>query len=228
MTAQSFWNWFERHHFEFLISGFGSAEGRQRLLDKLNHQLHQYSNKLIAEFSVNSEQEVLVEIGANADVNYFTAVEALIGHAPEIEGFRFIAFMQPRGFEFQMRYKQFVIDPNTVWFYPRMSRSSPATLGIWMGYREFDDSKTDDFWNASWEILVYGLGERQAALDIKRIEVLTLPEDPEAKNFIPLVDLPGYINWWKECLLKRNAQCVDIDGALIGSLGGFIESFEKC
>ena len=74
---------------------YGEHVVKEKILDELLDNLHAYCDKLY--FNIGGEyggQQELT-ITAEGKTDYFDAVEELIKEAPELEGWSFIAFMQP-------------------------------------------------------------------------------------------------------------------------------------
>jgi len=48
------------------------------------------------------------------------------------------------------------------------------------------------------ELIDTALGERAAASEIQYLEVFALPDAPESHGYLPLCELPAYIEWRKQ------------------------------
>ena len=205
MSASDFWTWFETNNSKYLFVNDIDEDLKKEILEELLAQLHQYSDKLFFEIGHHpdkTEQELVIT--ANGDVNYFDKVEELVAVAPLLKDWEILAFKPAMGFEFSIDYNGLNFDPSEAWFQPLELESRPLDLGIRLCYPHYDDTKRDDFFNASFLILDAGLGEKTTSLDIKYLDVDKLPEDPEAEGMLPLKQLSEYIEWLKNERIRNN------------------------
>ena len=205
MTAKEFWQWFEVNNTKYLFLNDIDEEVKKQILEELLAELHKYNDKLFFEIGHHpdrSEQEFVIT--ANGDVNYFDKVEELVAVAPVLKDWEILAFKPAMGFEFSIDYNGLNFDPAEAWFQPLELESRPLDLGIRLCYPHYDESKRDDFFNASFLILDAGLGEKITSLDIKYLDVDKLPEDPEAEGMLPLKQLSEYIEWLKNERVRNN------------------------
>ncbi len=192
MTPERFWSWFTANE-----QRFRNIEGpRNELpLDELLGALQEYSEGLWFEVGGAPEGPRELIISAEGDTQYFSAITTLVNAAPQIEGWRIIAFKPAHGFDFTTDYEGVRVVSQAAWFLPLQSQSDPNELGLLIGLPEFDETLEDEYWVACYKVLDTGLGEFQTAEKIKHVEVCKLPEHPEAEGFIELPELPDYIKW---------------------------------
>lgn len=189
-----FWAWFRERNHEY--GSLNRAENKEQLLDQFQNRLHQYDDCLAFEISEpmdDGSNELIIT--AEGLVGKFPEVEALIEAAPELPGWKFVAFKQPLGFDFIHEYGNLTIDPRSVWFLPMRSKSDPSILGLRVGLPDFDETNAKCIKNSIWIVLDTGLGERVCAERIRHVEVTQLPPTPEDEGFIKLKELPEYLQW---------------------------------
>jgi len=197
MTAQEFWNWFEKNNAQYLFLNVVDGQEKERLMDELLDVLHEYCSELFFEIGGFPEDRQELIVTAQGDIDYFDNVEELINQAPKIKNWTFIAFKPAMGFEFKLKYKEITFDPGKMWFIPLESEGNPKHLGIRIGFSDFDESQKGDFLHGTFLLLDNALGEKRAVSDIHYLEVVPLPADPEDEGFMELTELSAYMDWWK-------------------------------
>ena len=196
--AKLFWNWFSENNKAYLFLNEIENDVKEELLQTFMKNLHAYCDKLYFEIGgfPGGDQELIITAEGNRD--YFEQVETLIAEAPEIRGWTFIAFIQPREIDFKMDYEGVVLKAEEMWFLPLHNPKNSNGIGIrvcTMNYELIKDHK----WlkSALYKSLDTILGEKSFALDIDYIDIAQLPDDPEQMGMIPLSQLPEYVEWKK-------------------------------
>jgi hypothetical protein len=82
-----------------------------------------------------------------------------------------------------------------------VSKSDPNGFGVRVGYSHYQQEQHQQFLTATYIALEAGLGELAAAMQIQHVEVCILPSRPDDEGFVPLRNLPTYLE-------KRGAQIV--------------------
>lgn len=192
-----FWQWFTHNHqaYTFLTSIDESV--KQELLDNLLSRLHKYCDKLYFEIGgfPDEDQELIITAEGNKD--YFSKVEELIGDAPGIKGWSFIAFKQPTNDHFKSKWGDIELDTQDMWFIP-LESERPSEIGIRVYVPNYDQIRD----NESTEPLLLKMidtiaGEKSFSLEITYIEFESQIGDPEEEGQIPIIELSTYIEWHK-------------------------------
>jgi hypothetical protein len=124
-------------------------------------------------------------------------VDKVIGAAPKLEGWQFIALKPAMGFDFISDFEDLTLDPREMWFFPLRNSARPRALGLKVAVPEFTKRRQEQLTDAVAMILEEGLGERAAATHVENLEVVAVPENLKAEGFAPLAELPAYIAWNK-------------------------------
>jgi hypothetical protein len=185
---EEFWAWFATHKLEFSMLTLD-----QPFWDVALEQIKKVDEHLWFELSRDSHPAREFIVTAGGHVSSFPIAEALVGFAPNIEEWDFIALKPPQGFQFTTNYEGTRFDPRHMWFLPLESKSRPDDLGIRIAVPGLDRMDKRTAHNAVLVILDTGLGERSAALDLQHTEVTELPTDPASLGYIELPEVADYI-----------------------------------
>jgi hypothetical protein len=191
-APQAFWAWFVENEKRFRNV---ETPQKEQLLDELQTRLHAFCDSLWFETGghPNGPRELI--ISAEGRSEFFPKVRELIGVAPRLDGWRFIAFKPAHGFDFATEYGDITISPQATWFMPLESPTRPEALGLRVAYSHFEKSKEKIYLAATYVVLEAGLGELDAAEKILHVEVCEAPSAPESAGYIGLQELPQYIRW---------------------------------
>lgn len=185
-----FWSWFERHELKFRSVEMPEQE---ELLDELLEQLHDYCPHLWFETGRADDGCNELIVSAEGNTNYFCSVRTLIAVAPEIRGWRFIAFKPGNGFGFSTCYEGITFNPKTTWFRPLVSEGHPSRFGIRVGYSHYDSAYEQAFQTGTLIMLECALGELILAEYVQHIEVVTLPSCPVSEGYFLLPEITSWI-----------------------------------
>lgn len=187
---REFWTWFGANEARFRDL---EVEEKEALLDELQESLHRYCSELWFETGCATDGINELIISAEGNLDYFSAVRTLVAAAPDIAGWRFIAFKPAVGFEFSTSYEGIIFDPATAWFLPMRSNSDPTRRGVKVGYAHFESARSEDFLAGTFLMLDSALGELHFAEQLHHVEVVALPSSPESSGYVPLRNLEEFL-----------------------------------
>jgi len=129
IKEEIFWQWFEKHQTEYLHLGNIDKQQKELLLDQFLKQLRNYCSHLYFQIGGNpSKERRELVISAEGNIEYFDAVEKLVGAAPKMNNWQVIAFKQPMGTDFVTDYEGLVLDPKKMWFLPLNNEQNPNKI----------------------------------------------------------------------------------------------------
>jgi len=194
---KEFWEWFLTVSDEYReINNLNDAEEIEKLLDKLLYHLHIYCEKLYFEIGGDDSVYELI-ITAEGNKKFFSKVVDLVNAAPVLPGWEIIAFKPAQGINFTTEYDDILFTPTDMWFDPLYNGNYPKELGIKVFIPNMTFANKESYVNGVYKVLDTILGEKVFAMDIKYLEVGDLPMDPLGVGLIKLIELPAYINWFK-------------------------------
>ncbi|HEU4470572.1 MAG TPA: hypothetical protein VFR58_05790 [Flavisolibacter sp.] len=202
-SIQQFWAWFRANHAAYFFLNQMEAETKEGLLNQLLDQLHRYCDKLYFEMGGHPDEDQELIITAEGNTGYFEKVESLVAGAPEISGWKFIAFIPPKGVAFRLQYEDVELRPGEMWFLPLHNPYNPASLGIRLCTANYELIKESRWLDpALYKLLDIVIGEKSFALDIDYVALEQLPDDPDEQGLIRLSDLQRYISWKKKSVFR--------------------------
>lgn len=188
--AAQFWQWFVENERRFRDV---EVADKDQLLDEIQHALHRISEDLWFEIGGDREGPQELVITAEGKHHAFALVREVVSAAPEIPGWKIIAFKPPRGFDFTTSYGDITVSPKAAWFSVLPAPEGPDGIDLRVAYADFEPSKAEAFLTATYHLLEGGLGELAVAQIFRSIEVCAAPPDPRAEGQRLLSELPGYI-----------------------------------
>lgn len=192
-SISGFWAWFKDHK-----GGMDRLDDiDEPLWDEALAELHKVSPDLSFALSEADGKERDFVVTAECDTDLFELVDRIIGGAPKLAGWQFIALKPAMGFDFVSDFEDLTLDPREMWFFPMRNSARPRALGLRVAVPEFTKRRQEQLTDAVAMILEEGLGERAAATHVEHLEVVAVPGNLKAEGYAPLAELPAYIAWTK-------------------------------
>jgi hypothetical protein len=192
-----FWNWFKDNNKRYVFPNSVDPVTKEKVLDDFLEQLHKYCDKIYFEIGGYPDEDQELIVTAEGNKEYFDKVEELIGGAPKIEGWIFIALKQPMPGHFKSKWGDIELNTEEMWFAP-LSSEDPNDLGIRVYLRNYDLIKdSEHLMSILFKMFDTILGEKSFAVDIDHVDTDLQPNEPEEEGLYPILDLPNYINWHK-------------------------------
>lgn len=187
-TIAEFWHVFQQNSEE--LATISSAD--HPVYDLILEHLQQIQPELYFEFSSEPGASELI-ITAEGEISLFPLVDSIVASAPEIPGWSILSLKPKLGFPLTTTWEGTTVTISEVVFVPLVRKGSDD-LGLRMFVPALDPEHAEDAHNALLRALDHALGERYFAEAVQYTEVLPLPEDASAEDFIPLTELENYIN----------------------------------
>ncbi|MDM5228526.1 hypothetical protein QUF73_20590 [Cytobacillus sp. NJ13] len=184
-TVADFWIWFEKNSQDYYRL---KEENLNSLFNKLSKQLSKINEDIAFEFSadlIQGKREFI--ISADGILSAFPDVIELVENAPQLEGFKIIAFRQKSAVEdiSTIEYEDISLGPDDVYF---TYRKNGDTLDIVLYLRGYD-SDFEEWENAAFILLDTIIGEYDVATKIGSIDMLPYKEIPNLKSILELPSL---------------------------------------
>ncbi len=202
----NFWNYFKQNNFVFLLLNEIPNNELKIHFDKLITILYHY-NKDLDLIIKNKNKGAELIITANGNPYLFKEVELLVHHAPVVEHWKIIPFLQPETNLIRYRnctdkpfeYYGIILKISEMYFEPLKIQNKPLELGIRVYIKNYIVHKDNPRLREAVYIQIEHLiGEKSFANDISLIDITQIPNDYDELEFIELCKLPAYIEKLKE------------------------------
>lgn len=188
-AGPAFWRWLV-NKLPALRASVTRPDPDEALLDEIVERLHAVDERLYFLAGGDSDGPALEFIvTAEGDLSAFPVVERLVGEAPTVPGWVFVAFKQAHGCDFVTRHEGASIDAASAWFQPLLA---DGELGLRLACASYHDDLEEAYQFAAVQVLDGVLGEFVAAR-VDYVEVVKTPRDPAGKGFRPVAQLPEYL-----------------------------------
>ena len=185
---QAFWRWFNENAETYRTFRIGSPE-QPALIERLGKELERVHRGL--QFELGGDDETGVReliIGADGRQAVFPAVQALVQAAPELPGWKVIAFRQRKDLNTSsLQINEVTYGHGQLWF---SLRTEGAKIGLDLYLEGIDDPKSQLALMVSFLLLDCALGEYDVETRVGTINVEALPPEHEARGLKPFLTLP--------------------------------------
>jgi hypothetical protein len=197
ITANEFWNWFIENQHPYLFIHNENMQDRDDAMENFTKKLHEFNEGLyfLIGGSEGGPQELIIT--AEGVREYFPKVEELVNAAPEIEGWKILAFKPAMDTSFGIRMGDMDFSPETLWFMPLKHPDHPEYLGLHIGIPEYDEKHNEHYLQIAFLLIDNLIGEKRSSDEIQYIETGDLPDLPGEKGFYPLTELGNFLEWKK-------------------------------
>jgi hypothetical protein len=194
-AAEQFWKWFSENNHRFLFATQVEEAERDRMMNEQGAKLHEYHEHLfflVGGHPDHADTELIIT--AEGITEYFPFVEELVSAAPEIKGWKFIAFKPPMGKGLRVEQGGKTFDPEKIIFIPLHNPEEPDGVALNICYPDYDEKERNLFLSGTYIMLDTLLGEKSTMLDIDHFEIIRTPADIASYDFHHLNDIKEYID----------------------------------
>jgi len=208
LSKQHFWEWFKRHHPEYVSLKNKSKKEINYLLNELTAHLRAYFKFFGFSIECVKDKPARLTISVNGQARHFKKAEDLVAKAPKISGWIFVALEDPRPIDFflEQQMKATGIDPRE--FYFSFERNDPHNAGLVVYHPLCTKENVRVMYCLAYDAVYNLLGERSFGNDISWMEVENLSYTDPAK-VEELEKLPAYM------ALRRSEMVIDGEGNLV-------------
>jgi len=198
----NFWNHFKQNNFVFLLLNEIPKDELKIHFDKLISVLHLYNKDLNLIIKNKSDVAELI-VTANGNPYLFKEVELLVHHAPVVERWKIIAFLQPelnitkyqKGWDKPLKYYGINLKISEMYFQRLQNIEKPNDLGIKIYLKNYITHKDNPkLREVVYMHIEYLIGEKSFANDITFIEIGQLNCKMNDIELLDLYNLADCIN----------------------------------
>ena len=209
LAKRHFWEWFKRHHTEYLDLKNKPAKEARYWLQELDAHLRAYFKFLGFSLAVPNERTPTLTITVYGKARYFKKAEAFVATAPQIPGWNVKALEDPMPVDFflEKEMEDAGIDPREFVF--SFASNDPRERDLIVYHPLCVDNNEHYLLQLASGAIYNLLGERSYGTDIGSVEVanLSLADKDEIH---PLEELPAQIS------MRSSGLFVDDHGTLKG------------
>lgn len=185
----AFWRWFaenEGRYRNFELCG-PEQDGLMRELDRALARVHRGLKYEIGKPDQEGAERELV-ISADGIRQLFPTVQALVGAAPALPGWKISAFRQPKDLsQISLEIPGVKVSPSDLWF---ALQPEGDRIGVSIYLSGFDDPTSQPAMLVGFLMLDCALGEYDVEMKVGTIATYTVPEDPVGQSLKPFPQLP--------------------------------------
>lgn len=210
ITVEEFWKWFQKKS-EFLmdIDNMDPIKAED-LMNEFEQVLASYSEGMSFEMSELDANGRTIIFSAEGDEDFFDDVIQLCENAPVLDFWEIVAFKQPQGSIVKIKFENYVFNSKDLWFIPMENEEDDIEekIGLEIAIKGWNEEDEDQL-IAVYSLIEAMIGEYDCTTLLGYFELCEMPESPELDGFIPLTELPEYIDWYinniegKECERNR-------------------------
>ena len=189
---EKFWAWFTEN--EKRLRKF--EENPDKYLTEVLTQAKKIQSGLAIEFEPPKNGIINMTVSADGDRTLFPAVKSIIGKAPKIEGWNFIAFRQRMDLEkvkgMKLKAEDHELDPEKMKFFPVIHGDSLDLIIYAKGVTEENFNQV-----AYGGLLLLDniLGEYDCVTKVRSYDFHDMPvKKEELEGLLPLIDLVTYVD----------------------------------
>ncbi|MCX6344784.1 MAG: hypothetical protein NT018_06895 [Armatimonadetes bacterium] len=181
-----FWDWFGKN-----TNRLAAVKTcHERVCDELAVQMHKINKHLTFVFGPVKDGRREFIVSADGILSAFPAVKNLVAAAPDIPGWRIIAFRQPDSISARIRIDDHELGSEDIWFTASPNGDKFDIHLLIKGATEDDNA----LMQLAFIVLDHTLGEYCVETKLGRIGLGPLPDDPAASGLKPLLELADVVN----------------------------------
>jgi len=191
-TVELFWEWFVANEQD--LKKFETDP--DRYLNMIMEEGKKVSRGLAFELEPPKNGIINMTISANGNKELFPIVEDLVKQAPNIQGWKFIAFRQRTNPEYvktmTLKGNGFILEPDKMKFFPIFTGD---TLDIIIYTNGVTTENVEEVSNLGFILLDNIIGEYDCVKKVRYYDFQNLPsKKSDLKTLLPLLDLASWID----------------------------------
>ncbi len=205
ISVKEFWDWFlSKNEFLMDIDNLPEEE-KEALLEEFDAVLATYSQGISYEISSLSTNGRKITFSAEGDEEYFEDVIELCTDVPILDFWNIIAFKQPQGSNVKIKFEDYSLNSKDLWFIPLENAENELSekFGLKIALKDCKEDDEDQL-IAVYSLIEAMIGEYDSTTLLEYFELCPLPDNPEAEDFIPLTQLPEFVDWHLDKIENSN------------------------
>jgi hypothetical protein len=178
-TIAGFWTWFESHKDEFN----DMEVDRDQALDSILEELSSIEEGLSVEISNETNGIREIVISPEGVREKFDMVKKIVSQAPDIEGWKVVAFRQPVDEDFTLRYGDLELTPSKLYFCPLEKDGVLDIIVYGDGFDNYEDGILTHYGLIMIDNLI---GEYDCVTEVRYYDFQDLSQESQKEGLLPL------------------------------------------
>jgi hypothetical protein len=182
---ERFWNWFAYNSVDLTTV----ATCQEPVCGKLSSELQKVCKGLAFAFGPTEGGRREFVVSADGKKELFPAVHSLVAAAPQIPGWKIIAF-RPGGSFFSVQVGGVEIGPEDIWF---RADDNGSKVDLLLSVKGMTEGDLKTIGGAVFLLLDHAVGEYEVGTRIGKVGFSPLPSDPAATGLKPFTEITGVV-----------------------------------
>lgn len=222
--STAFWNWFTSNEKSFYKALSERKNAENDFFNPLADRLEKLREGFYFVAGMSDGQTAELIFTAEGKVKNFVFIEALVAHAPEIPGWRFIAHKPATDIRnMRLKMSEYIFNSENIWFYSNEYKEYPDEIDITVVHKDCTAENKGVISNGCFLLLDNMLGEMNFAsvIDVAKV----CGPDETTEELVPITKLNAFMEWrQKEFIEKYEGVTHNTSGDLYNVLEASLEN----
>lgn len=201
-SYSDFWNWFQKNEKTFFNVVKTNKDIEKRFFEKLSPKLAKLKDGYYFLAGMCDDATVELIFTADGNTKNIVFIEELVGHAPIIDGWKFIALKPALDIEnVAINMAGYEFGSNNLFFYSNDYPNYPDEIDISVIHSDQTEENKQQIGNGTYIFLDNYLGELDFVNNIDHLEMVSKKE--AKKELVPIAKLKDFLIWRQKEFIEK-------------------------